>query len=839
MKFVVGLLLLSGVTLCVADVYMHNPRGSNDRNCERNVNRNNGNRLFDSQNNAKGGYACPRAVGGPAVQTNKMYYYEGSVLPIEWTNQHGCGDNSKLHCDIILQYACEDTLDPLGKFRSGANIGSPRDGIPRDANDAATDRIPENAASAVANTVETRRFGMHESIDFYNDCKARERNKGLFTADQRVRRNDARATRQNPNGARRGLECPEERDYYPYWAPTPWVDIAVITSKVSAGKIAYYRANSQNTAPKGKCVAGTTAAATQDVTNRANKGLWYNNAGACTNAVDPTTLTRCAGEGGTCACAVGNTILYGAQGSYNQKVATAATTSCRNSVFGDPIRGQRKSCYCGTQAQVAALPKLHNWVSAAGFQVSATQTKTFPAPAVVQGQMSRVNQLGNSGGPVVGGSSNSGAPQGLNANRYVWNIPNHINDNCVLRLRYNISTMDYNAYSPNKASAAFTGVSAINSSFNGQNSPVKQDPYVTIGSGPTDFLSLAVNTNQYGRTFQDRSYVFAIKPRTAALAGKNIYNLNVRGKRGNIVQTYPAVEYDFVPNDLQILKDDFVHFQWTGSDYNPRRGCNNGEGGPPDPNTVAGANNNARADRSNIIETTLAGDNYPRDVTAMTAAQTMFTTATGAKNTALVKKLAFLDQTGCLTQAQLQAATNNKNTRERLPRNCAKLNAAKTPYFDAGPQQMRNPGQFTYFSSRNNNFSNRDQTGHLCVKATSTSTCTGVPAAGAVNFGTQLPSDVPLPVTSADLLTAPTTDPNNNDNDAVGSGGVTGCGNVGGVTFGQLSKQEQSQIVAAAVGSIFGGCLIGIGVMFGYRKFSRGGNVKVPTANPDNNWAKA
>ena len=33
--------------LVEADVYMHNPRGSNDRNCERNVNRNNGNRLFD------------------------------------------------------------------------------------------------------------------------------------------------------------------------------------------------------------------------------------------------------------------------------------------------------------------------------------------------------------------------------------------------------------------------------------------------------------------------------------------------------------------------------------------------------------------------------------------------------------------------------------------------------------------------------------------------------------------------------------------------------------------------------------------------------------------------
>ncbi len=41
---VVALAILPAV---FADVYMHNPRGSNDRNCERNVNRANGNRLFD------------------------------------------------------------------------------------------------------------------------------------------------------------------------------------------------------------------------------------------------------------------------------------------------------------------------------------------------------------------------------------------------------------------------------------------------------------------------------------------------------------------------------------------------------------------------------------------------------------------------------------------------------------------------------------------------------------------------------------------------------------------------------------------------------------------------
>jgi hypothetical protein len=97
--------VLTGVLLCqlsAGDVYMHNPRGSNDRNCERNVNRNNGNRLFDSQNNNNGGYACQRPVGnedmqnemGEAVfedtdsttgesitftQNKRMYYYEGTV----------------------------------------------------------------------------------------------------------------------------------------------------------------------------------------------------------------------------------------------------------------------------------------------------------------------------------------------------------------------------------------------------------------------------------------------------------------------------------------------------------------------------------------------------------------------------------------------------------------------------------------------------------------------------------------------------------------------------------------------------------------------------------------
>merc|ERR1719199_902593 len=89
-------------TVVLGDVYMHVPRGSNNRNRERNENRNNGDRLFDSQNNDKGGYAWAgeaTAVGMAAINGDggaipaAAEYCVGSKLPIEWTAQHASGDN--------------------------------------------------------------------------------------------------------------------------------------------------------------------------------------------------------------------------------------------------------------------------------------------------------------------------------------------------------------------------------------------------------------------------------------------------------------------------------------------------------------------------------------------------------------------------------------------------------------------------------------------------------------------------------------------------------------------------------------------------------------------------
>jgi hypothetical protein len=695
-----------------------------------------------------------------------MYYYTGSLLPIEWTAQHGCGANAKEHCEIIIQYGCEDTMDPNGDYRSGSFVGAPRDGTPSNSQDAATDTIPTNQISAVASTVDARRYGMHENLAYYNKCRQRRRNMGLFHADQKLRRRDARATRQNPNGNRNGLECPEERDYYPYWHPTPWIDVAVLTDHPE--RCTDYMAESENVKARGECTV--PASATEQQQNTAeqlrNQGRFPNN------------QFDCEGQGFTWV----------------------------TSQFGL------------TPEQVAAIN---------------------PQPVDCQGvKFSRINHLGNANATNYDSDLSTAEqaviPHADNAHRYVWKVPNHVQDNCVLRIRYNISTADYPAWMETPGVGMNTFLTpGLNSSFDGEASPIQQDPYVPIGSEDVDFVSLAVNTNQYSRTFQDRSYVFHIKARPAEIPPTStIVNMNVRGKRGNIVQTYPAVEYDFVPNDVNIPQNEYIHFQWTGSDYNPRRGCNNAEGGPPDPNTPDAANLNSRADRSNIVEMNTMAENYPKDIVNTNtpeSAKSMFCGADGTVDAALRFKMAFLGQkeelaarsARCLTEDELDAI-RNKNARENHPQNCAKINAKFNPYFDGGAVQMRCNGVFPFFSSRNNNFSNRDQTGRVCVGTV----CSQFADAGdpvPPDFGFQIPADR---IQQAAIITQETFLFNEKDNDAFGDGEAQDCEEMkyffDGISAGAA--------VALAIGMMFVGVAATITAQYISRRYFKGGDLATACA---------
>jgi hypothetical protein len=531
---------------------------------EANTDRNNGNRVFDSQNNAQGGYCL-----GPS-----MTFYAQSMLSIEWTNQHGCA-NPKMSCNIVIQYMCStNNADPTVRVRDGTT----------------TDTITNAATGPTATDANGNLlYGMHENFVYYTACTVRNRNQGLFIADRETQgglnTNQAAAifTRQNNNGDRHGYECPEERDYYPYWAPSPWKDIAVLSDSVSY--CSFYQSQSQNVAPRYYC--------------------------ADANGVQLPPITQVA-----CTAAKGTWTLVGA---FN-----------------------------------------------------------IPAPVCIQAPWTRNNYLGNG----------NGAPGYTNS--YNWTLPSAqtepcigtSNCACVLRMRYNISTSDLGS-NGNSPVSGF-----IDFASNNDASPVTEDMYITQ-AGAT--LQLALDTTQYGRTFQDRSYVFGINPRPNNVSPlARIFNLNVRGKRGNIVQTYPATEYDFVPEMLHTRVGDFVHFQWTGCDTNPAG--NAGEG-------------TDQTDRSNIVQLPSMGVNIPVNDTFHTANPTL--SMFDSSSTRFL--FSYLGQTNCLTEAQLLAKNNNNaGTAQQDPQNCMKLNAA-SPYFNGGLQAMNKTGTFYYMSSRNNNFTNRGQ----------------------------------------------------------------------------------------------------------------------------------
>ena len=417
---------LSGA--CLADVYLSNPRASNNRLNEKSKNRANDNRLFDSQNNGR---------GGTNVATYKAQYVPSQTVRVQFTQQHSCGKSENAKCDTLIEYMC------------GANV---RDGE-------STKTIPlDQEKCKNANCERDDAFGMHEDYEYYYQCANRQRNHRLFTSNQKLKLKTALATRQNKNGERHGYECPEERDYWPYWGVSPWRPIALLTD---------YR----------QC-------------DQVKKQ--FLNLGYCRASIDEIKRIK-------------------------PKLVPLAADDCRELGLKWVDKSDNDDFFCGAH--------------------SAT---------------SRDNHHGQNG------------PNG-NAH-FDWTVPGGVPEdhNCVIRIRYNITTGDYPIWSDYTDNRPDIGANVgFNSSMAGSRRgyELKNDPNVSVFDFMADAkLELNVQTNQYGRTFQDRTHTFRIRPEERESV---THDITVIGERGNAVGVNPGVTIDMLPKRLLAKRDDLIHLHWS------------------------------------------------------------------------------------------------------------------------------------------------------------------------------------------------------------------------------------------------------------------------------------
>lgn len=663
----ISLVLLKTV---LGDVYLHSIRGANNRLDEANRERNNGNRLYDTQNNDRGGY-----------NVGKLHFYEGEQVPISWTLQHGCGTDDTKHCEVVLQAMCDKPGERI--IRDGTT----------------TQRIPDNPTNCRNFNCDTdMKYGRHESYNWYQTCKYTKRNTQLFTASQNLNRGDATRTRQNPGGTRRGYECPEERDYYPYWRPTEWIDLAIWTKDTD--KCQEYIAESENV-----------------------KSRWY--------------------------CNVPEEVMLSNYGENRN-----------NWIARIPITQE-------------ACEEMHS-VDTQGNSTHATWEEVapngHPAPECLSSEASRPNHLG-----LIGHKKQW---------TYNWKVPATLLEGederaCVFRLRYNI-TEDYKGSATNPTTGAFdtvapgemtaqynskqpanadntpstwplwrqygitdaevrfnlTGDGTIenvndNNDYESRDYVLRNNPQVQVipDVGDTKLrLQLAINTAQYGRTFQDRTHVTTISKRPDDIpADANIKLITVQGKRGNIVQVFPGTEYFYVPDTLHAKADkDYVHWMWSGSDTNPNNNDGQGKQGTDRSNAVPLRDRNYVA---NAAEKTEDGGTFSADGTLeYGSAKNNYPAFVAKPKGYVLPNIEDISATGCraadhvvtgnmggIAQDKLEAlATGRQHTESSTDYgNMEELDDEGTSVNIM--TKVTQTGCWNYMGSRNNNFSNRSQKGKLCV----------------------------------------------------------------------------------------------------------------------------
>ncbi|XP_027037933.1 protein DD3-3-like [Pocillopora damicornis] len=539
-------------------------------------------------------------------------------VDIMWTNQHGTGPKTddRVETQVILQYMCQPF--PGGKMPTG-NVDTDyeyhtiRNGQTSASNTFA-DQSQESSQISKQN-------GLHEPYNYYQAYYRRYRNKGLFTADQQLAGDLSIYTRQNSQGTVRGMEVPEERDYYPYWGPTPWKDIAILVSDKKTEELMKKYVNRSNYGLKYMCIMSKGLKDQTDCPPD-NQGVV---AKKC--VAKYITRQKCKAAGGNWTRFITN---------YLEETAGVLST-CRGYddmklAKGVPYEAHKISQGCDNQKQYVLLNR---------------------PPEVIYAPSTVVNHNGIN----MEGKFSS----------YRWKVPcfpSNTTQRCVIRIRYNITTSD----APRDFDA-------------NDNHRLANNPTTKAVDNETD-LQLALNTAQVGRTFQDRSHVIILKPRNLLQPEhqhRTIRYIGGMGKRGNIVQTYPAMEYRFFPERISVTTEEIVCFVWSGSNNNPSNYDGQGTAG---------------TDRTNVCWikegcTTLAPKscfNLPLDVIDYVEDFDGYL-------------LNLHLNWGCLARNQvLDDELNN------APSSC------NPPCF-----RITKPGKYCYMGTRNNNFSNRRHIGQITV----------------------------------------------------------------------------------------------------------------------------
>ena len=337
----------------------------------------------------------------------------------------------------------------------------------------------------------------------------------------------ARGSRTNPNGLKRGFECPEERDYCPYWRGSPWVDVAVFTKDVT------------------RCEA-TIAAESQNAKSR----------------------FECQGE-------------YG--------------------IGESPIQESKCASPGGTWVEIPA--------------------RNLEEPACIS------------------------MPQSVNGGlfHYDWTLPDWMDGSCVLRVRHNVSAPGFENLDAdqNDISCPEEACADLGRLFSTEGVKL-----------PFSSISLELDASQQSfpcAIQQDRSYVFKVAERPSEIPPTAcILNINYR-RRGNSVQSFPALTYSFVPRHLVVQRDDYLHIQFHGSNLN---------------RAVTFLQGWQHSDRTNLVQAEFRGSYVPRNPATSVVAS--FFPDNIAKQLAEVgmdpSKCESLDPTDIAGQQNI--------------RNCAVLNAA-------------------------------------------------------------------------------------------------------------------------------------------------------------------